>query len=130
MVDDFCQAEGYLEPSHRGPRASLSCREVVTLALFGQWSQFPRERAFYRSGLRRLRTAFPTLPDRGQFNGLQCPYTDAIGAFSLFLVRHLHAQECLYELLDSCGIPTRDAKRRGAAWLPGQAAIGWSNRIG
>src|SRR5215211_9163909 len=32
--------------------------------------------------------------------------------------------------LDSSGIPTRDAKRRGAGWLPGLADIGWSNRLG
>jgi DDE family transposase len=34
------------------------------------------------------------------------------------------------EALDSSGIPTRDAKRRGTGWLAGQADIGWSNRIG
>ena len=27
-------------------------------------------------------------------------------------------------------MPTRDAKRRGAGWLPGLADIGWSNRLG
>jgi hypothetical protein len=27
-------------------------------------------------------------------------------------------------------VPTRDAKRRGAGWLPGLANIGWSNRLG
>src|SRR5688572_3910612 len=32
--------------------------------------------------------------------------------------------------LDSSGVPTRDAKRRGAGWLPGVADIGWSNRRG
>jgi hypothetical protein len=40
------------------------------------------------------------------------------------------AQCCLYEALDSSGVPTRDATRRGAGWLPGQAAIGWSSRLG
>src|SRR5436305_8280068 len=42
----------------------------------------------------------------------------------------MQAQRCLYEALDSSGIPTRDAKRRGTGWLAGQADIGWSNRIG
>jgi hypothetical protein len=42
----------------------------------------------------------------------------------------LAAQRCPYEALDSSGIPTRDAKRRGAGWLPGLADIGWSNRLG
>jgi hypothetical protein len=27
-------------------------------------------------------------------------------------------------------VPIRDAKRRGASWLPGLADIGWSNRLG
>jgi hypothetical protein len=98
--------------------------------VFGQWSQFPSERAYYRYAVRHLRAAFPRLPDRGQLNRLQRQYRDAIVAFSLFLVRQMQAQQCLYELLDSSGIPTRDAKRRGAGWLPGQAEIGWSNRIG
>ena len=46
------------------------------------------------------------------------------------LVQVLAAQQCPYEALDSSGIPTRDAKRRGAGWLPGLADIGWSNRLG
>jgi hypothetical protein len=50
--------------------------------------------------------------------------------FFLHLVRLLAAQRCPYEALDSAGVPTRDAKRRGAGWLPGGADIGWSNRRG
>src|SRR5262249_45183546 len=42
----------------------------------------------------------------------------------------LAAQRCAYEALDSAGVPTRDAKRRGTGWLPGLADIGWSNRLG
>ncbi len=48
MIDDFCQSQGYEEKHRPGPPASLSCSEVVTLAVFGQWAQFPSERAFYR----------------------------------------------------------------------------------
>jgi hypothetical protein len=103
---------------------------VVTQAMFGQWAQFPSERAFYRYALSHLRTAFPTLPEREQFNRLQRQQRDVIVAFSLFLVEQMQAQRCLYEALDSSGIPTRDAKRRGTGWLAGQADIGWSNRIG
>jgi hypothetical protein len=51
-------------------------------------------------------------------------------AFFLHLVQCLAAQHCPYEALDSAGMPTRDAKRRGAGWLPGLADIGWSNRLG
>jgi hypothetical protein len=51
-------------------------------------------------------------------------------AFALFLVEQMPAQDCLSEVLDSAGIPTRDAKRRGTGWLAVQADIGWSTRIG
>ena len=130
MIDDFCQSQGFDEKHRPGPAASLSCSEVVTLAVFGQWAQFPSERAFYRYALSHLRAAFPTLPEREQFNRLQRHSRDVIVAFSLSLVEHMQAQHCLYEALDSSGIPTRDAKRRGTGWLAGQADIGWSNRIG
>jgi Transposase DDE domain len=130
IVDEYCKWELPPEANHPGPQASLSRSEVVTLAMFGQWSQFPSERAFYRYAQRRLQAAFPTLPDRSQFNRLQRQYCEAIVLFGLYLVRLMQAQSCLYEALDSSGIPTRDAKRRGAGWLPGQADIGWSNRIG
>ena len=130
MSDDFCQSQGLHEKQCPGPVASLSCSEVVTLAVFGQWARFPSERAFYRYAWHHLHTAFPTLPHREQFNRLQRRFRDVIVAFSLFLVRQMQAQECLYEALDSSGIATRDAKRRGTGWLAGQADIGWSNRIG
>jgi hypothetical protein len=130
IIDDFCQSNGSQEKHRPGPAASLSCSEVVTLAICGQWAQFPSERAFYRYALRHLRAAFPTLPEREQFNRLQRQQRDVIVAFSLVLVNQMQAPCCLYEALDSSGIPTRDAKRRGTGWLAGQADIGWSNRIG
>jgi hypothetical protein len=55
---------------------------------------------------------------------------DALVAFVLPRVQRLAAQRCPYEALDSAGISTRDAKRRGAGWLPALADIGWSNRLG
>ncbi len=130
MIDDFCQSQGFDEKHRPGPAASLSCSEVVTLAVFGQWAQFPSERAFYRYAVRHLRAAFPTLPNREQFNRLQRQQRDIIVAFRLFLVEQMQAQRCLYEALDSSGIPTRDAKRRGSGGLAGPADSGWSNRIG
>lgn len=86
MIDDFCQSAGYAEKHRPGPAASLSCSEVVTLAVFGQWAQFPSERAFYRYAASHLHAAFPTLPEREQFNRLQRSYHDVIVAFALFLV--------------------------------------------
>jgi hypothetical protein len=92
--------------------------------------QFPSERAFYRSAEHHLRGAFPSLPDRSQFNRLQRSYRDEITAFSLCLVQLLQAQDTAYEGLDSTAAVTRDGKRRGLGWLAGQADIGWSNRLG
>ncbi|WP_211221449.1 hypothetical protein [Ktedonobacter racemifer] len=103
---------------------------MITLALFGQWVQFPSERAFYRYAEYHLRKAFPQLPNRSQFNRLQRSYRDEITAFALFVVQLLRAQDTAYEVLDSTAAPTRDAKRRGLGWLAGQADIGWSNRVG
>lgn len=130
MIDDFCQSELAPEQPKPGPQASLSRSEVMTLALFGQWVQFPSERAFYRYAQQHLRDAFPRLPNRSQFNRQQRLHRDKITAFALFLVQMLHAQETAYEVLDSTAAVTRDAKRRGTGWLAGQADIGWSNRIG
>jgi hypothetical protein len=75
MIDDFCKFSLPAE-SQPGPQAALSRREVLTLAIFGQWQGCGSERGFYRYAQRHLRAAFPQLP-------------------------------------------TRDAKRRGAGWLPG-----------
>lgn len=130
MVDDFCQSKLGDKKPRPGPKASLQASEVITLAVFGQWVQIPSERAFYRYAEHHLKTAFPSLPDRSQFNRLQRAYRDGISAFGLFLVALMKAQQCSYEALDSTAAVTRDAKRRGTGWLAGQADIGWSNRLG
>src|SRR6266851_8878898 len=130
MVDEYCQSKGEPERPKPGLEASLSQSEVITLVLFGQWGQFPSERAFYRYASHHLREAFPQLPDCSQFNRLQRTYRDEITAFALFLVQVLQARQTAYEVLDSTAAVTRDAKRRGLGWLAGQADIGWSNRIG
>lgn len=130
MVDDFCKRQLPVEGKHPGPQASLSRSEVVTLALFGQWVQFKSERAFDRYAQHRLGPWFPQLPNRSQLNRLMRDHRDAITAFGLDLVQLMQAQQCPYEALDSTAAVTRDAKRRGVGWLPGQADIGWSNRIG
>jgi Transposase DDE domain len=129
MVDDFCKTS--LPPdTHPGPEAALSRSETGTLAIFGQWQDFGSERGFYRDAQRQLRSAFPQLPTREQCNRHVRQHYDALLACCLALGRLLAAQRCLYEALDSSGMPTRDAKRRGAGWLPGLADIGWSNRLG
>jgi hypothetical protein len=129
MVDDFCKTSLPSE-THPGPEAALSRSETVTLAIFGQWQGFGSERGFYRYAQRHVRPAFPQLPTREQFNRQGRLHYDALVAGFLSLGRLLAAQRCLYEALDSSGVPTRDAKRRGAGWWPGLADIGWSNRLG
>ena len=127
MVDDFCTL--FLSPEpHPGPQAALSRSEVVTLALFAQWQGFGSERGVYRDAQCHLRPAFPALPTREPYNRQVRRQHAALIAFFLPLVQLLAAQRCPYEALDSSGTPTRDAKRRGAGWLPGLADIGWSNR--
>jgi len=126
MVDDFSQSKDEPEQPQPGSQASLSRSEVITLALFGQWVQFPSERALYRSAQHHLREAFPRLPNRSQLNRQQRIRRDEITAFALFLVQLLQAQETADEVLDSTAAVTRDAKRRGLGWLAGQADSGWS----
>src|SRR5713226_1334806 len=107
MSDDFCKLHLPAEAVHTGPQVSLSGSEVITLALFGQWVQFPSERAFYRYAEHHLRAAFPDLPDRSQFNRLMRKQRDVITTFSLYLVQLLAAQRCLCEALDSTAAVTR-----------------------
>jgi hypothetical protein len=129
MVDDFCQSQ--LPPEHvPGPAAALARSEVVTLALFAQWNWFTSERDFYRYADRRLRGAFPALPHRTQFNRACCRHQSALVAFGRFLAQQLTEPTDLYESLDSAAVPTRNPRRRGRGWLAGQAALGWSNRLG
>ena len=129
MVDDFCQSQ---PPKRRpGPEASLSESETITLAIFARWSRFASERDFYRYAEANLRDAFPTLPERSQFNRCVRSCTELIEAFVLHLVSLLEARrKCPYQALDSSAMPIRNCKRRGHGWLAGSADIGWSNSLG
>ena len=129
MVDDFRQSR----PSERrpGPDASLSDSEVVTLTIFARWGRFSSERDFYRYARRRLRDAFPALPDRSQFNRLARSRADLVEEVALHLTLALDAKGATaYEALDTSAMPVRNAKRRGEGWLAGYADIGWSNSVG
>jgi hypothetical protein len=100
--------------------------------IFARFCRFVSERDFYRYAEVNLRCAFPTLPDRSQFNRLSRSHTELMEAFALHLAALLEWQEeCPCEALDSSAMPIRDAKRRGGSgWLAGQADIGWSNSLG
>lgn len=129
LVDDYCKGLAADKP-HSGPAPSLCRSEVITLAIVSQWSRFHGERDFYRYALRRFHGAFPGLPDRAQFNRLVRQQHDAMAAFALHCGTELGADVAPYEVIDCTAARTRDAKRRGRGWLPGQAQIGWSNRLG
>jgi len=129
MVDDFCHSRPQKERLP-GPDASLSPSEAITLAIFSRWSRFRSERDFYRYATDHLRDAFPTLPDRSQFNRLVRSQVSLIEEVALHLATAMGAKSCPYQALDSSAMPVRDAKRRGEGWLAGQADIGWSNRLG
>lgn len=127
-VDDFCQS--HLAPEPRlGHPPSLCRSEVVTLAVFSQWFQFGSESGFYRFAARRLRRAFPSLPDRAQFNRLVREHRESSIAFFLHLAQRLQREACSYEALDTTAVPTRDHRRRGVGWLPEFADVGPSSRL-
>lgn len=128
-VDDFCKA--HLPPCvEPGPAAALCRSEVITLGLFGQWARFASERDFHRYARHHLQCAFPSLPHLSQFNRLLRKHREALVAFFLHMAQRLDNAAWAYEVLDSSGVRTRDAKRRGGGWLPGLATLGWSNRVG
>ncbi|PLS86318.1 MAG: transposase [Actinobacteria bacterium] len=128
-VDDFCQCHPRKQ-LRSGPGASLCPSEVVTLVIFARFSRFASERDFYRYAKSNLQDAFPTLPDRSQFNRLVRSQVDLIEEVALHLAALMGAKSRPYQALDSSAMPVRDAKRRGEGWLAGQADIGWSNRLG
>lgn len=133
-VDEFCQTQPVRCPdghSRRpGRKPSLSPSEVLTLALFGQFSRFRSERDFYRFARARLSGLFPRLPAYSQFNRLLQGARATLEAFLLSLSRELIACTDAYEAVDGCAIAVRDRRRRGEGWLGGLVNIGKSNRLG
>lgn len=129
MVDDLCQFH-QTECARPGPDASLCRSEVITLATFGRWRRFASERDFYRYANEHLREAFPTLPDRSQFNRLVRFHTADIEQMAVKLGQMMEDGSPPYQALDASAMPVRDVKRRGHGWLAGAADIGWSNSIG
>lgn len=128
MADTFCTM---LPPAPQpGPMPSLSRREVITLALFGQWAHVQSERDLYRYAKRHLWPAFPALPNRAQFPRRLRAHRDALSTFAVYLAGQQGAHAAMYEALRCSGVPTRNTKRRGAGWLAGMTDIGWINRLG
>ena len=112
IVDDFYKARPK-ERRRPGPDPSLSPSEVITLAIFARFSRFASERDFHRYARTCLRGAFPTLPDRSQFNRLVRSHAELIEEVALRLAEIMGVHGCPYEALDSAAMVVRDAKRRG-----------------
>jgi len=129
MADDFCK-RSKINPHRPGPQASLESGEVVTLALLEQFWWFRSERDFYRYAQRKLKSEFPNLPARSQFNRLVRHHWRSVVAFCQYLVDQMQASKVACEVLDTVPIPVRSIKRRGRGWLAGMANIGWSTRLG
>jgi hypothetical protein len=92
------------------------------LSIFARWSRFASERDFYRYAEAHLRGAFPTLPDRSQFNRLLVRFhADTLEEVAVKLGETLKGEPHPYQALDNSAMPVRDAKRRGHGWLAGQA---------
>lgn len=130
MCDDYCKTHLAPETGRTGRKASLSRSEVIALAIYGQWSVFRNQRDFYRQSQKFLRAAFPCLPSRPQLNRLIRTHQSVITAFFLYLADCLAARQSVYEVLDTTGVPVRNAKRRGCGWLAGQANVSWCTRLG
>src|SRR5947209_3729029 len=128
-VDDYCKTGLPAEPRHPGRQATLARSEVITLAILAQWSRWGSERRFYREARRHLRWAFPQLPAREQFNRLVRQHARAITQVALAFAAWLDPV-CAYEVMDTLGVATRDARRRGAGWLPGIVNKGRCSRLG
>lgn len=129
-VDALCKAQ-LPAPPRPGPAPALSPSEVVTLAIYGQWTRFGSETAYYGEVWRTLRPLFPTLPSRPQFNRAVRAHHATIAAVAHALGAELAVgDERAYEVVDGTGVVTRNATRRGRGGLWGQAAIGWCTRLG
>lgn len=114
LVDECDKTVLPPEPPPPDPAPALSRSEALTLALFGQWSQFPSERAFYRYAIRHVRPAFPTLPARSQYNRQVRHLTHHVIALGQWVAARLHTALATtsaldgtaigYEVLDSLGV--------------------------
>lgn len=130
LCDDFSKHWLASQQRRPGPSAALWPAEVLVLALLQQWSIFASQRRFYAFAQRHLRSAFPTLPDRSQYNRAVRKQRPLLVAFNTYMQTLLQANACAFEVLDTLPVPVRNARRRGAGWLAGMANIGWSTRLG
>ena len=120
MVDDLRQSHRTVR-GRPGPDASLCQSEVITLSIFARWSRFTSERDFYRYAEAHLRGAFPTLPDRSQFNRLVRSHARAIEEIAVKLGEMLEGEARPYprhSIVRRC--PSGTPSAAGMAGSPGK----------
>jgi Transposase DDE domain len=127
QIDDLVGTTVLLPPRRSGPPPKLTPVETITLGIFSQWSRFRSERDFYGFAERRLRSLFPRLPHRTQFNRQLRRLGDVVAQVALALADSV--APAAYERLDTTAVPTRNVQRRGRGHLAGLTDIGYSPRL-
>lgn len=128
-VDDFDKAVLPPIAPTPGPDPAVTRAEVITLAVAGQWSHFKTERRYYAWAERHLRSYFPTLPHRSQYNRQLRRHQAALEQFFAYLAARLDAHLSAYEAVDGTAMPVRNYKRRGLSHLAGLADLGRGHRV-
>jgi hypothetical protein len=96
------------------------------LAIFGQWSRFGSERAFYRFAKQQLIAAFPSLPDGSGYNRLARKHRDTTTYMGHSTVPNTRSGS---KPIDGSAVPVCDRHRRGNNWLCGQADVDYSHSL-
>jgi hypothetical protein len=103
---------------------------VVSVAVCAPWARCARERAFSRDATPQLRAAFAGLRARSPCKRRMRQTQDLLVAVGHGLTGHVGGEGCADAVLASPAVVTRNAQRRATGWLVGQAARGWSTRVG
>jgi Transposase DDE domain len=129
MIDRFVRTQLPPDPVQRGRKPALGRSAVLTLGLISQLQRFSSERDCMRCADTRLRSLFPTLPDRSQVNRAIRRQQPALEAFGQWCANQLDRVQAPWELLDSTAKPLRNRQRRGEGALQELTACGRSLRL-
>jgi hypothetical protein len=103
---------------------------VLTLLVFAQWRRFASLRDFYRYAQRELRGCFARRPARSPWLRQAQRCFPLVGGCLRQLAPPTGADQATDQVLDLTPVPVRAAQRRGRSGLEGQAALGYSTRLG
>ena len=125
LVDDWWKLKHASQPPKTGRPALLSDPEVITLAILAQWPRFRSERDFWRFASSHLRSYFPTLCSKSQFNRRVRALEPELCALQLAFARELAEPSAVYRVLDTTLVAAMvrvRASRKGL--FCGQASFG------